>query len=278
MTAAPTDCPDRLAEVTIDPIRLVARVGAAVRWRDVLAAAAEYGLTPVAGARPDACVVEDTLTGGLSPVLGRRHGYAADRVRLVEIVSLDGVRRTVKVEHEPELFRALCRGETNAVVTAMVVDLFPYRDFHGGVLRFTGEILPVWREWAPSLPDESTTSVFLCRLLDGGFVTHLRFAHLGGDKEAERLLAPMRAAAQVTRDSMGRKPFTAVGDLHDGVLRPTTSVSLRELSVETVDDLVGPSCPADLELHALGGSYDRAPRVPDAVPGRGAAFRLTTYW
>ncbi|MFF4597583.1 hypothetical protein [Amycolatopsis sp. NPDC001319] len=57
--------------MTIDPIRLVARVGAGVCRRDVFGAAAEYGL---------------------SPVLRRRHGYAADRVRLVEIVSLDRVR------------------------------------------------------------------------------------------------------------------------------------------------------------------------------------------
>lgn len=71
VTAAPTDRLDRPIEVTIDPIRLIARVGAGVCRRDVFGAAAEYGL---------------------SPVLRRRHGYAADRVRLVEIVSLDRVQ------------------------------------------------------------------------------------------------------------------------------------------------------------------------------------------
>ncbi|MEV0069242.1 MULTISPECIES: hypothetical protein [unclassified Amycolatopsis] len=50
-----------------------------------------------------------------------------------------------------------------------------------------------------------------------------------------------------------------------------------EASAVVTAMVVAHGSPAGLELHALGGAYDRVPRVPDAVPGRGAAFRLTTY-
>ncbi|MGW4488015.1 hypothetical protein ACWEOE_29730 [Amycolatopsis sp. NPDC004368] len=284
MTAAPTECAPRAlspaTEVAVDPIRLLARVGGAASWRDVLTATAKYGLVPVTGPVLDAGVIADTLGAGLSPVLGRRHGYAADQVRLVETVTADGIRRRVTVERDPDLFWALCHGAVDVVVTAMVFTLFPYREFHGGVLRFAGtrpgEVLHAWRDWAPSLPDESTTSVLVRWVARDLFVTDVRFAHLGTAGEARRLLTPIRARGPVVSDSTGRKPMTAIGELHTG--RPGPATGLRELSAATVDELVRPGQTwTGVELHALGGAYDRAPRVPDAVPGRGAAFRLNTY-
>lgn len=39
----------RLSRIAIDPVRRRARVGAGVRWREVITAAAEYGLAPLNG-------------------------------------------------------------------------------------------------------------------------------------------------------------------------------------------------------------------------------------
>lgn len=42
-----------MAGVVVDPHRRVARVGPGARWRDVLAAAAPFGLAPLSGSSPD---------------------------------------------------------------------------------------------------------------------------------------------------------------------------------------------------------------------------------
>ncbi|WIV54106.1 FAD-binding oxidoreductase [Amycolatopsis nalaikhensis] len=286
----------RLGEVTVDVERRTARVGAGVRWQQVLDEAGKAGLAPIAGSAPAVGVVGYTLGGGLSPVLGRSLGYAADHVRRIELVTADGEQRVATPEDEPDLFWALRGGLGNfGVVTAMEFDLFPHARFHGGGLYFPGAdaaaVLHAWREWAPTLPEDATTSVMLQRLpplpalpepLRGAFVVHLRFAFLGTPEEGERLLAPMRAAAPVVLDLVGDKPFPAIGEIHldptDPIPHHSGAVSLAEFGPDVVGkllELAGPGvdCPLlGLEVRALGGALDREPSVPNAVPSRGVPF------
>ncbi|MGW4486253.1 FAD-binding oxidoreductase [Amycolatopsis sp. NPDC004368] len=286
----------RMTGVSVDPKRRIARVEAGARWQQVVDEAAEYGLAPLAGSAPGIGVVGYTLGGGLSPVIGRSRGYAADHVRLIEVVTADGTLRTVTAESERDLFWALRGGKGNfGVVTAMEFDLFPVTRFYGGGLYYAGEdlaaVLHAWRQWVPLLPEEATTSVVVQRLppapelpevLRGAFVVHLRFAHLGIPAEAERLLAPLRDVAPVLLDLVAEKPFTEIGDIH---LDPTDplpcyhrTVGLREVAAETIDALVertgpGSDCPLlGVELRALGGALDREPAAPNSVPVRGVPF------
>ena len=84
----------RMQGLPIDPERRIARVEAGVQWIRVLEAAAEFGLAGLCGSSSDVGVVGYTLGGGMGS-LGRKHGFAADHVPAVEIVTADGRLRRI---------------------------------------------------------------------------------------------------------------------------------------------------------------------------------------
>ena len=71
----------RMDAVTVDAAARTATVGAAVEMQSLIHAAAEEGLAPLAGSSPNVGVVGFVLGGGLSPMLGRLHGYAGGTFR-----------------------------------------------------------------------------------------------------------------------------------------------------------------------------------------------------
>ncbi|MFF0050789.1 FAD-binding oxidoreductase [Streptomyces sp. NPDC005498] len=237
-----------------------------------------------------------TLGGGLSPLLGRSHGYAADHVRWIEVVTADGETRSVTPDGEPDLFWSLLGGKGNfGVVTAIEFSAVKLDSFYGGGIWFRGEdmaeVLEVWRTWAPTLPDEATTSFAVQRLpqddalptpLRGAFVLHVRYSHTGENDEAEALLAPLRAAGTPVLDSVTRRPVPEIGAIHVDPIDPLPYVEagfgLREFTADTLAaliDVTGPGsrCPlVTVEVRALGGALDRQPAIANAVPSRGLPF------
>ena len=124
---------ERMNEVTIDPRAATARVGAGVRWQQVIDAAAPHGLAAANGSSPGVGVVGYTLGGGLSPILGRTRGYAADNVFSIDLVTADGVARTITATSEPDLFWGLRGGKSGfGVVTAIEFRLFPLPNLYAG--------------------------------------------------------------------------------------------------------------------------------------------------
>jgi hypothetical protein len=287
----------RMAEVTVDPVARTARVGAGVRWAQVIEAAAPYGLAPLNGSSSHVGVVGYTLGGGLGP-MARRYGFAADHVRSVRLVTADGTVRDVDAQSDPDLFWALRGGKGNfGVVTELEFDLMPVARLYGGGIFFPGaaaaELLHTYRTWVDTLPEETTTSIALLRLpplpalpepLRGQFVVHLRVAHLGTAEEGAALLAPMRAVAPPIMDMVGEIPYAAVDSIHMDPTDPMPTwergATLRELPAAAVDELLaiaGPGVEVPLimvELRHLGGAAGRPARVPNAVAGRDAAFTL----
>ncbi|WP_199523758.1 FAD-binding oxidoreductase [Micromonospora craterilacus] len=288
----------RLDEVRIDPVARRARVGAGVRWRRVIDAAAEHGLAPLSGSSSQVGVVGYTLGGGL-PVLARSYGFAADHVRAVELVTADGLVRRIDAEHEPDLFWAL-RGAGRigfGVVTAIEFDLVPVRRLYGGGIFYpasaTAEVLHTFRTWVPTLSELTTASVALLRLPDlpqlpeplrGRFVVHLRTAHLGSAEDGERVLAPMRAAAPALIDTVAEMSYVDVDAIHSDPTDPMPAhhagIVLRHLPAEAVDALIAVAGPqvdvplAMVELRLLGGALARPAAVPNAAGGRAGAFSL----
>lgn len=285
----------RMAEVTVDPARRTARIGAGVRWRQVIDAAVPHGLAPLSGSSSGVGAVGYTLGGGLGP-LARRYGFAADSVRSAEIVTGDGEVRTVDAASDPELFWALRGGKGSfGVVTAVEVELVPVARLYGGGIFFPGaaarDLLHAYRAWAPALPEETTTSIAVLRLppdprlpapLQGQTVVHLRVAHLGSAEEGAALLAPMRALAPALLDGVAEMPFAAIDAVHMDPTDPMPTYDrgtlLRELTAGTVEALLaaaGPDVEVPLvmvELRHLGGAAGRPAAVPNAVVGRDAAF------
>ena len=81
----------RMQGVQVDPVARAARVEAGVRWRSVIDAAVPHGLAPLSGSSSGVGVVGYTLGGGMGH-LARRHGFAADHVRSVELVTAGRAR------------------------------------------------------------------------------------------------------------------------------------------------------------------------------------------
>ncbi|SEO71771.1 FAD/FMN-containing dehydrogenase [Actinacidiphila rubida] len=286
----------RMRALDVDARERTVRAEPGVRWSDVLPRTAESGLAPLAGSAPDVGVVGYTLGGGQSPLLGRTHGYAADHVRRLTVVTADGALREVTPHTEPELFWALLGGKGNfGVVTRIEFEVFPYTRFYGGGIYFPGEhlaeVLEAWRAWLPTVGEDMTSSVGIQRLPDlpvlpeplrGAFVVHLRVGYLGSAEEGAALLAPLRAAAPVLLDLVEEKPYASIGDIHQDPVEPMPyfdrSVCLEEFDEKTAWTLVEltgsrSGCTlANVEIRALGGAFDREPATPNAVPSRGLPY------
>ncbi|EPD90925.1 FAD-binding oxidoreductase [Streptomyces albus] len=128
----------RMAGIRIDAEARTAWVEAGVRAGDLVAEAARHGLAPVNGSAPGVGVVSYTLGGGVG-LLGRRFGYAADRVRRIDLVTGDGRPRRVTADSDPELFWGLRGGGGGlGVVTGMEIGLVPVAGIYGGQLVFDG--------------------------------------------------------------------------------------------------------------------------------------------
>src|SRR5262249_46496333 len=151
-----------------------ARVGAGVKWRPVIDAAAEHGLAPLNGSSSDVGVVGYTLGGGLGP-MARTYGFAADHVLALGVGPAGGQIRRVDADHYPDLFWALRGGKGNfGIVTAIEFELVPVTRLYGGGIFFPGaaapEVLHEFAHWSKQMPEEVTTSVALLRLPDFPFI------------------------------------------------------------------------------------------------------------
>lgn len=291
-----------MLELSIDPDEQTARVGAGIRWRDVLRAAGPYGLTGLHGSTTDVGVIGYTLGGGL-PLLGRKYGFASDHVVAFDLVTPDGELRRVDVLREPRLFSLLRGGKGNfGIVTAMEFSLFPARELYAGGIFYDGthakEVLASFRGWSQGLPQEASASLAFLRLPDleeipgflrGKFSMHLRFAWEGNETEGAALLAPMRAAAPVLADTVGMLSPDRVDEIHAD---PEHPVPVREGGMllkgfgpgleEVLLELAGPESRAPLlltEIRLMGGALTASSGMAggsDCVGGREAGLSFFT--
>ena len=286
----------RMQGVSIDPGRRIARVEAGVKWARVLELAADHGLAGLCGSSSDVGVVGYTLGGGMGS-LGRKFGFSADHVHALEIVTADGRLRRASADTEPELFWAVRGGKGNfGIVTAIEIELMPVDSLYAGGIFFTADDAPAllhrFRQWAPTLPDEVSTSIAIMRMppmeelpppLRGRTVVHLRYAYAGADHaEAERLLSPMKVLGTIVLGYVGPIRTDEMDSIHMDPVDPMPAwekgMLLADLPAEAVDTLLaaaGPQVEIPIfmtELRLMGGALGRQPAVPNAVPGRGAQF------
>jgi FAD/FMN-containing dehydrogenase len=287
-----------LDAVSIDPDRRTATVQAGARWRQVIDAAARYGLAPPSGSTSGVSAVGYTVGGGL-PVLGRLFGFAADHVRSLEVVTADGELRHSTADEEPDLFWGLRGGGCNlGIVTEMTIDLFPVATFYGGAIFYPAEHIPAvlhaWRRWCVDLPEAVGTSIAILRLPDapdvppplrGQTVAHLRYCHVGDPAAAAELLSPMRTVAPALADTVTDRPYTEIDAVHTDPHQPVpfcqAGLTLRDLTADTIDAVLvvaGAQAPVPVllcEIRLLGGALARPPSTPNAVGGRDAAYHLS---
>lgn len=288
-----------LDECTVHAEQRWARVGAGVKWKRVVDAAAPYGLAPLCGSTTDVGVVGYTTGGGIGPV-ARTHGVASDRVRAFEVVTGDGGLRRVTPHDEPDLFWGL-RGSKGAlgIVTAVEFDLLEQPEVYGGALYVdgadAGPVLRAWRDWSAGLPETATTSIALLQLpplpavppsLAGRLTVAVRYAFTGTADEGERVLAPLRAVAEPVLDTVAVLPYAALDAVHADPIDPMPVVEdgalLRALPDEALDVLLAAAGPGTrspqvlVEIRQLGGAIARAGTHASAFCHRNAAYTLLT--
>jgi hypothetical protein len=270
-----------LRDIVVDPVRRVARVGAGVKWGELLAASAPYGLTGLAGSTPDTTVAGFSLSGGLS-WFGRAYGLAAHSIVGVDLVDPSGERQWVTAASNPELFWALRGGGGDfGVAVALEIALHPAEHVYGGRLMWPIEMArPVLRAFSTvtrTAPEQLTLWAHLLQfppiemvpepMRGRSFVT-VEAAYLGSAEEAERLLATFRTIPGVWADSMDTVPLTELGAIcaepedplpameHSGLLS-----RFDEGAVEALVSAVGPGSGSPLlavQLRHLGGALARA--------------------
>ncbi|GAA4677110.1 FAD-binding oxidoreductase [Gordonia humi] len=286
-----------MTAIEIDPRERTARVGAGVRWQQVLEAAAPHGLAPLCGSAPSVGVIGFLTGGGIGPLV-RAVGCSSDHVREFEVVTGDGRLVHASPSENAELFWGLRGGKaTLGVVTEAVIDLLPIATLYAGAMYFDAAdaevVLRRWRAWTDTLPDDADTSVAVMRLPDlpgvpaplaGRTTVAVRYAALTTPERAEAVLAPIRAAADPILDTVGTMPYAAIGAVHADPVDPMPVVEggvlLRDLSDGVVDEILRHAGPdvrtglAVVEIRLLGGRFAQAPRVDSAVCHRDAVAHL----
>jgi FAD/FMN-containing dehydrogenase len=269
-----------LQEIHVDAERQIARVGAGVKWGELLAVAGPQGLTGMAGSNSDPSVVGFCLSGGLS-WFGRKYGVAAHSVLAVELVDASGELRTVTADSDPDLFWAIKgAGGDFGIVTAIEVQLYPAPQLYGGRIMWPIEmarpVLRAFRTITETAPDELTLWAHLLRFppidmvpepVRGKAFVSVEATYLGSAEEAEALLAPLRELPAVFMDTTGETPVQNLSDICAEPTDPMPTIEwaemLNDLDVSDIDrivDAAGADSQSPLtvvQLRHLGGALAR---------------------
>jgi FAD/FMN-containing dehydrogenase len=291
-----------LKSMHVDPDARTATFAAGVQWRDAMPALTDQGLAALWGSSSGVGVAGYTLAGGMGP-LGRLFGFAADRVRSIDVVTAEGGRIRASVDHEPDLFWGLLGAGGNlGAVRSITVDLVAVRKIYGGGIYFSdshaADILPAWRSWAAGLDDHTSTSIAFTMMptsaglppeLSGARIVHVRVAHVGDGAldlaaQGDSMCAPLRSLAPALLDTLGilpmsqtdrihNDPVTPLGTAHRGMLIDalTDDVSAVVLDVVQSTDHGGLRM---VELRQMGAALGREPEFPNAVSGRSNGFHV----
>jgi hypothetical protein len=271
---------ERMRAIDVDGPRRTARVEAGVLALELAAAAQAHGLSFLSGSSPDVGMVGYTLGGGLG-WLGRRHGFACNRVNAIEVVTVEGEVRRVDAENEPELFWALRGGGGGfAIVTALELDLLPIAEVYAGALILPAELgaeaVRVYRDWAATTPEETTSIVRFLRppplpdvpepIRDRPLLT-IDAAHIGSREEGERIIAPLRELGEPIMDTFAQVHAEQLCRIHMDPEHPVPGIGhhavIRELpdqAIEAFCAAAGPDAGSPLlmaELRQAGGAFGR---------------------
>jgi FAD binding domain-containing protein len=286
---------ERMRDVEVDPESRTARVEAGVLAEELAGAAQPHEMCWLPGSSPNVGAVGYALGGGLS-WLGRRYGFACNRVNAIDVVTADGEQRRVNGDDDADLFWALRGGGGGyAIVTALHVDLVPVSEVYAGALLLPAEVgagaLRTYRDWAAELPDEVTSIARFLRpppipevpepIRDRPLLT-LGAACIMSQDEGERTVAPLREIAEPIMDTFAQMPAAGLSRIHMDPEPPVPGLGHHQVLSGLPDDAIeafvgvaGPEANSPLllsELRQLGGALGRPAENPGALPALDAEF------
>ena len=229
-----------LTELSVDPARGTARIGAGCTWETVLAAAQEHGLAPQLGSSVTVGAVGFTLGGGLG-WLSRRYGAACDAVRSFDVVTPDGQLVRAAADEHAEQFAALRGGGGGAlgVVTAMEIELHPLTEVYAGSLFYpaeaAAEVAGRYAAWVTDAPVELTSSLVFMTFppipdvpepLRGHSFLIVRGCWCGDLATGRRLMDEWRQLAPPMIDLWDDLPFSEAATISNDPVEPMPCVDL----------------------------------------------------
>jgi hypothetical protein len=269
----------RMRDVVIEGER--ARVEAGAYAEHVADAAIKKGMCSMPGTSPNVGIAGFTLGGGLS-WLGRKYGWACNRVAAIELVAADGEPRTVDATTDPDLFWALRGGGGGyAIVTALHVDLLPVAEAYAGAILFPPELtadgLRAYRDWCAEAPEEVGSMVRMLNLppipdipeeIRGKKWFAVAVVSIGSEEEGRDRVAPLLEIGEPAMSTLTQMPATGLTRIAMDPEPPVPGLGhhrvLKELPDEAIDafyETAGPESDSPLllaELRHLGGALARA--------------------
>jgi len=154
-----------LTDVDVDPETRTVRVGAGCRVSDVLSATGEYGLAVPTGSAAHTGVAGSTLAGGIGWAR-REHGLGIDRLRSVDVVTVDGEVLTASADENEALFWAVRgAGARVGIVTSLTFEGFDLPPevafvqvaYPAPDAETVVELFRQYRDYVADAPDEVTS-------------------------------------------------------------------------------------------------------------------------
>ena len=296
-----------MTELRVDAERRTARVGAGVRWGDVVERAGARGPRGPAHLQPRRRR-RRLLARRRAELVRPPAGLQCSALTAVELVLADGTFvRATDTDHSDLMWAARGGGGGFGVVTALEFDLLPIARVHAGMLAWdwahAEPVLRAWSAWCGETPESVTSMARLFQAPDvpwlpadvrGRRLVIIDAVATRGLRPRRALLAPLRALRPEI-DTFADVPAASVARLQFDPEAPTAvyahSVLVSDLPERAVEALVaaaGPGSGSELlfvEIRQLGGALSRpgptgrrpgpdGRRVPGARRGAGHRCRM----
>src|SRR3984885_12209643 len=268
-------------DMHVDPAGRRAYVGPGAVWGDVDHETQAHGLATTGGLVSTTGVAGFTLGGGIGWLM-RKHGLACDTLVGADVVTADGALvHTSETENADLLWGLRGGGGTFGVVTQFEFSLQPVGPtVYAGLIFFAAEhdveLLRLFREWAPGVPDSSTAALNLTTApplpvvpeeWHGKKVIALIAVSAGPLEQAEAQFRSFREAAEPVADLLGPMPYTAMQTLLDplwpkGIHAYFKATNLARLDDELIERLCelhegAPGAQCEIHVHQMGGAVAR---------------------
>jgi FAD/FMN-containing dehydrogenase len=221
-----------MRHVEADPKRRIATIGGGASARDIVAAAAPYGLVAVTGNCGDVGMAGLTLGGGYG-ALSPKYGLALDNLLGVDIVLADGRRICADAHEHPDLFWALRGGGGNfGVVTSMRIRLHPVREVLAGMILYpwtdAHSVLHGYAAAMADAPDEFAVMAGVLSAPDGSPVLFLSPTWCGDPADGARAIAGLQRLGSPLLTQVGTMSYGDMLGMYDAHI-----VSGRHYAIQT---------------------------------------------
>jgi FAD/FMN-containing dehydrogenase len=288
----------------VDPESRTVRAQPGLTWGEFDAATQAHGLA-VTGGRFSTTGIAGLILGSGSGWIERKCGLSGDNLISAEVVTADGRVIRASEDENPDLFFGLRGGSGNfGIVTEFELGLHRIGPMvYGGLMACLPdrgpEILKFAREYMKDAPDDLGLGVAFVSApplpvvpeeMHFKPIVGLIVCWTGEREEGERVLQPLRDAAQPVMDMVDMIPYTVLQSMLDdggpyGVKAYMKAELIPEMSDEVVEKLVAhggsrPGPMVQLLLEPLGGAIARVPEDETALGRRDVpwCFHALSLW